>query len=80
MPNEYECKLVITYVGVTYLIYIYHNLRCSTPLALVNTNQIQHSYTCYNYNIYFVHFAKLVDGVLGSRRAILPWCISVCVS
>ena len=34
-----------------YLICINLSLGLYTPSALVNTNQIHHSYTCYNYNL-----------------------------
>ena len=35
-----------------YLICINHDLGRYMPLALVNTNQIHHFYTCYNYHLY----------------------------
>ena len=41
MPTQYEYKLAVTRVGI----WLY------APLVSVNTNQIHHYYTCYNYNM-----------------------------
>ena len=43
-----------------YLICIKHGLGCIVPEALVNTNQMHHSYTCCNYNLREVHMNALI--------------------
>ena len=50
-PAQYEYKFVVTCRNMMYLICINLGLEHYAPSASVNTIQIHHSYTCYNYNV-----------------------------